>query len=148
MIAKRMLTPVLAYCACLGAVVYKHRRVQGAGEPRKRFDIEEEEIVKPVVVVTPPMAEPPSRSVVPQSLNDQRSSVSVYPPTEEMSDAHMSFQLSRPSWLDVDPALSKVSMSVTATEKGEGKSSDAASKKSRSSRSSARLSKPLPNMFF
>ena len=133
---------VLAYIAGFGLLVY--RRSHSAAEEFEEKGLSTEPII-------PAAAEIPIMPPPPRSVRISASTASVYPPTV---DPRMSFKSAvRPMWLDEDPAIPKSAVSVATRSQwpedpASSSESDAASKKSRSSRSSARLPKRLPETYF
>jgi hypothetical protein len=117
---------VLVYSTCLGVMVYKHRNSAAAAGLPKQFDVEG--------ATTPRHAELP----IMQLPSSHHSFASF------AASRHISGIVSQPPWLAAPPSHQAVpDVSVVDDE-----DSDAASKKRKSSRSSARLSKPLPSKYF
>ncbi|KAI0692387.1 hypothetical protein BC835DRAFT_58981 [Cytidiella melzeri] len=123
---------LLVYLAGFGILLYRRRQSLDDEEKEAELDVEP---VTPTAAQIPIMP-PPPRTIARTSA----STASSYPST---TDRHMSYKsTARPNWLDEDPTVPKSAVSVTTPDK------DSDGKKRRSARSSARLSKRLPEMYF
>ena len=138
---------VLAYTCGFGIFLYRHRELRLAEQKEKQPDVEAS--IASVAGIQVPVLPPRARASIGTHIT--ASTASRYSQT---TDRHMSYKsASRPGWLDEDPIAPDTSSStaVHVTTSDEQKTlvgESSSSKKSRSSRTSNRLSKRLPESFF
>ncbi|KAI0093537.1 hypothetical protein BDY19DRAFT_917465 [Irpex rosettiformis] len=139
---------LLAYMGGFGTLIYRRRKLHFPQDKAHKLDIE----MPTLTVAEIPIMPPPRTSI---STRISASTASRYSST---TDRHMSYKSTvHPGWLNEDPAAlnpgSSTAVHVTTHEQESSTTladfdSEPPSKKSRSSRSSARLSKRLPEMLF